>query len=318
VNIHKHARLTPVGRALLVRRVVKEGQSPASVALAAGVSRRTVYKWLERYRVEGEEGLVDRSSRPHRSPRRLPRARRRRIEDLRRKRWSSLRIARELRIPLSTVVVTQRRLGLGRLRSLAPQQPVIRYERKRPGEMLHIDTKKLGRIGRVGHRIHGDRRRCAPGIGWEYLYVCVDDASRHSYCEVLPDEKGVTAEGFLRRAIAHYQALGIRVERVMTDNGCGFISQAFGAALRDAGARHIRTRPYTPRTNGKAERFIQTCLREWAYAQPYAHSEHRIAALTPWLRFYNRERPHMGIHGRTPQQRLLELLPVNNVFINHT
>jgi len=318
VNIHKHARLTPAGRALLVRRVVEEGQSPASVALAAGVSRRTVYKWLERYRVEGEEGLVDRSSRPLRSPRRLPRSRRRRIEALRRKGWSSLRIARETGLPISTVVLTVRRLGLARLSSLEPPRPVIRYERKRPGELLHIDTKKLGRIERIGHRIHSDRSRRARGAGWEYLYVCIDDASRLSYCEVLPDEKGVTADGFIRRAIAHYQALGISVERVMTDNGSGFVSKTFAAALRQAGARHIRTRPYTPRTNGKAERFIQTCIREWAYAQPYSRSEQRLAALAPWLRFYNRERPHMGIRGRSPQQRLSELLAVNNVSVNDT
>jgi transposase InsO family protein len=314
VNVHKHARLTPAGRALLVRRVRIEGQSPSEVAAAMGVSRRTVHKWLSRFSLEGEAGLQDRSSRPRRSPGRLCRAQRRRIEQLRRRRWSSPRISRELRIPLSTVVVTLRRLGLARLKSLEPPRPVIRYERSRPGELLHIDTKKLGRIGRIGHRIHGDRSKAVPGIGWEYLHVCVDDASRLAYTEVLPDEKGHTCAAFLQRAAGWYRTLGICVERVMTDNGSGYVSHAFRTAMTTLGARHLRTRPYTPRTNGKAERFIQSALREWAYARAYRRSELRIAALSAWIRYYNRERPHMGIRGLSPQQRLRAL--VNNVPVN--
>jgi transposase InsO family protein len=316
VNVHKHARLTPAGRALLVRRVVEEKRSVGEVADAMGVSRRTVYKWLSRYRHEGEAGLQDRSSRPLRSPGRLVRSRRRRIEELRRRRWSSPRISRELRIPLSTVVVTLRRLGLARLKSLEPPRPVIRYERSRPGELLHLDTKKLGRIGRIGHRVHGDRSTRVRGIGWEYLHVCVDDASRLAYTEVLPDEKGDTCAAFLERATAWYRSLGICVERVMTDNGSGYVSRVFRTTMARLGARHIRTRPYTPRTNGKAERFIQSALREWAYARAYPRSEMRIAAMTAWIQYYNRERPHMGIRGLAPQQRLYNL--VNNVPVNDT
>jgi transposase InsO family protein len=314
VNVHKHARLTPAGRALLVRRVMEDGQRVGDVADAMGVSRRTVHKWLSRFKLEGGAGLQDRSSRPLRSPGRLRRTQRRRIEGLRRRGWSSPRIARELGIPLSTVVLTVRRLGLARLKSLEPPRPVLRYERSRPGELLHIDTKKLGRIGRIGHRVHGDRSTRVRGIGWEYLHVCVDDASRLAYTEVLPDERGHTCAAFLERAVAWYRSLGIRVERVMTDNGSGYVSHAFRTMMVSLQARHLRTRPYTPRTNGKAERFIQSVLRECAYARAYRRSGLRIAALGAWIRYYNRERPHMGIRGLSPQQRLRSL--VNNVPVN--
>lgn len=316
MNVHKHARLTPSGRALLVRRVLEEGQRPAEVARSMGVSTRTVYKWLSRFEHEGEAGLLDRSSRPLHSPHRLRRTLRRRIETLRRRRYTAPRIARELQLPVSTVVVTLRRLGLARLSHLEPPRTVIRYERSRPGELLHIDIKKLGRIVRVGHRIHGDRRQRVKGAGWEYLHVCVDDATRLAYTEILTDEKGASCAGFLTRAAAWYQSLGIRPERVMTDNGAGYCSRAFRAALAQLQARHLKTRPYTPRTNGKAERFIQSALREWAYARPYPNSRRRIAAMLPWIRFYNCERPHMGIRGLSPQQRLGCL--VNNVFVNDT
>jgi transposase InsO family protein len=305
--------LAPAGRERLVQRALN-GEKPKAVAAALGISERTVYKWLKRYREEGAAGLLDRSSRPHRSPNRISRVKRRRIEQLRRERWSSPRIARELRMPLSTVVLQMRRLGLSRLSRLDPPTPVIRYERSRPGELLHVDTKKLGGIRRVGHRIHGDRSTRGRGVGWEYLYVCVDDASRVSYCEILPDEKGPTAAGFITRAASWFGNQGVHVERVMTDNGCNFVAHAFREAVAQLGARHLRTRPYTPRTNGKAERFIQTSLREWAYARPYSHSQERLAALPTWLRFYNRERPHLGIGGRSPQLRLQEL--VNNVPVN--
>lgn len=314
MNVHKSARLTPAGRALLVRRVVEEGLSAREVALAMGVSVRTAYKWVSRFRYEGEEGLQDRSSRPLRSPRRLTRSRRRQIEKLRRKRYTSPRIARALQLPISTVVITLRRLGLERLSRLEPPRTVIRYERSRPGELLHMDTKKLGRIARVGHRIHGDRRTRVRGVGWEYLHVCVDDATRLAYTEVLTDEKGESCAAFLLRAAAWYRTLGIEPERVMTDNGSGYVSRAFRGALAQLRVRHLRTRPYTPRTNGKAERFIQTALREWAYARSYRNSRVRIAVMQAWIGFYNRERPHMGIRGLSPQQRLGFL--VNNVFVN--
>ena len=314
MNVHKCARLTPAGRALLVRRVVQEGLSAREVALAMGVSARTAYKWVSRFKYEGEAGLQDRSSRPLHSPRRLSRSRRRQIEKLRRKRYTAPQIARELKLPVSTVVVTLRRLGLERLSRLEPPRLVIRYERSRPGELLHVDTKKLGRIARVGHRIHGDRTTRVRGIGWEYLHVCVDDATRLAYTEVLTDEKGETCAAFLQRAVAWYRGLGIEPERVMTDNGSGYVSRVFRAALTRLRTRHLRTRPYTPRTNGKAERFIQTALREWAYGQPYRNSRIRIAAMRTWIRFYNRERPHMGIRGLSPQQRLVSL--VNNVPVN--
>lgn len=314
MNVHKHARLTPAGRALLVRRVLEEGLSTREVALAMGVSARTAYKWVSRFKFEGEAGLQDRTSRPLRSPKRLCRSRCRRIEELRRERWTSPRIARKLKLPVSTVVVTLRRLGLSRLSQLDPPRTVIRYERSRPGELLHIDTKKLGRIARIGHRINGDRRTRVAGIGWEYLHVCVDDATRLAYTEILTDEKGETCAGFLLRAAAWYRSLGITTERVMTDNGSGYRSYAFRGAMANLEARHLKTRPYTPRTNGKAERFIQSALREWAYARPYRNSRIRIAAMQPWIRFYNRERPHMGIRGLSPQQRLVSL--VNNVPVN--
>lgn len=316
MNVHKCARLTPAGRALLVKRILAEGLSAREVALAMGVSVRTAYKWLSRFKYEGEAGLQDRSSRPRHSPRRLARGRRRRIEQLRRKRYTAPRIARALKLPTSTVVVTLRRLGLERLSLLEPPRTVIRYERSRPGELLHMDTKKLGRIARIGHRINGDRRTRVVGIGWEYLHVCVDDATRLAYTEILTDEKGETCAGFLLRAAAWYRNLGITPERVMTDNGSGYRSYAFRGAMARLSARHLKTRPYTPRTNGKAERFIQSALREWAYARPYRNSRIRIAAMLPWIRFYNRERPHMGIRGLSPQQRLRSL--VNNVFVNDT
>lgn len=314
MNIHQSARLTPRGRALLVSRVLQAGESPSQVAAAMGVSRRTVHKWVTRFQSEGEAGLLDRSSRPHRSPTQLKRRRVRQIERLRRKRWSSPRIARELGLPISTVVVSLRRMKLNRLKSLEPPRPVIRYERSRPGELLHIDTKKLGRIGRVGHRINQDRTTRVRGIGWELYHVCIDDATRIAYTEILPDEKGETCAAFLTRAIEWFERNGVRIERVMTDNGSGYRSHAFRRALEAKGARHLKTRPYTPRTNGKAERFIQTSLKEWAYARPYRGSSERLAALAPWIRFYNTCRPHMGIGGKSPQLRLREL--VNNVPVN--
>lgn len=307
MNTHKNARLTPVGRAGLVHRVLVDRIPRADVATALGISLRTVHKWITRYRAGGAAALQDRSSRPHRSPRRLRRATLRQIARLRRQRRSSLAIAHELALPLSTVVMVQRRLGLRRLPALEPRHPVVRYERARPGELLHLDIKKLGRIARPGHRMHGDRRTRARGIGWEFLHVAIDDHSRLTYAELLPDECGATAAAFLARAAAWYQHHGIaRLERVMTDNGSPYVSHIFARALRTLAARHLRTRPYTPRTNGKAERVIQTLLREWAYAQSYPTSLRRSLALRPYLAYYNTQRPHTALNFHPPASRLAQ------------
>ena len=305
MNIHKNARLTAAGRALAARRVVHEGHKASDVSRSLGVSERTIWKWVARYRDGGLEALEDRSSRPHRSPTRTSARQIGRIEQLRRKRWTSPRIARRVGLAVSTVALILRRLGLNRLRFLEPKPVVVRYERERPGELLHLDTKKLGRIEGVGHRIHGDRRTRVRGIGWEFLHVCIDDHSRAVYQEVLPDEKAVTVTGFLKRAAAWYQSLGITVERVMTDNGSGYRSHVFRGAVEALGVRHIRTRPYTPKTNGKAERFIQTAIREWAYAAPYRSSAARTLALRGFTRYYNTARPHAALGYRPPLSRLL-------------
>jgi transposase InsO family protein len=298
--------LTPRGREQLIERI-ELGESVAAASAAVGVSKRTAHKWLGRQRAEGAEGLVDRSSRPHR----VRRARERQVVRLRRKRWTGAAIAEHLQMPLSTVGAVCRRQGVGRLRDLEPRPPVVRYERENAGELVHLDIKKLARIERIGHRIHGDRSRKVEGAGWEYLHVCVDDASRVSYAEVLADEKGVTCTAFLERAAAWFGQRGVVIERVMTDNGPGYLSKAFRRLLRRLGARHIRTRPYTPRTNGKAERFIQTCKREWAYVRPYRSSAARQGALAVFLCYYNCHRPHWGLGRITPQRRLTQL--VNNL-----
>ena len=307
MNVHKNAVLTPRGREQLINRI-EAGESGAAAAAAVGVSERTVWKWMARKRAGGLEALQDRSSRPHRSPKRVHRVRERQILRLRRKRWAQAAIGDHLGMALSTVGVVCRRGGLGRLPDAEHRPPVVRYERERPGELIHLDIKKLARIEAVGHRIHGDRSRKAEGAGWEYLHVCIDDASRVSYAEVLANERGVTCAVFLERAVAWFGDRGVQVERIMTDNGSGYVSKLFRAAIRRIGARHIRTRPYTPRTNGKAERFIQTCKREWAYARPYRNSGSRTDALATFLCIYNCHRPHWGIGRITPQLRLTQLM----------
>ena len=310
MNVHKNARTTPHSRAELVRRVLVERQSPMSVATDMGVSTHTVGKWVDRYQAEGEAGLLDRSSRPHQLRQPTPPAIVKRIEDLRRLRWTGKRIALETGVSPTTVSRVLRRLGLSKLKALEPAEPVRRYEREHPGELIHIDIKKLGRFHRVGHRITGDRtaqsndRTCGKGAGWEYVHVCIDDASRVAFSQILPDEKKESAIAFLNAAIAYYASLGITVARVMTDNGGCYKSKAFRAACKGLGLRHIRTRPYTPRTNGKAERFIQTCLREWAYARAYPTSDQRADELPRWLHSYNWHRPHGGIKYQTPISRL--------------
>ena len=288
----------------MVRRVVEGGQMPEAVSEAIGVCPRTVRKWAKRFRAEGVNGLRDRSSRPHRLYRPTPAAVVERIEGLRRQRWTGVRIAQETGVSKSTVSRILRRLGLSRLKALEPIEPPRRYERERPGELIHIDIKKLGRIGGVGHRITGDPSKRARGVGWDYVHVCIDDASRVAFCQIYPDERQDTAVAFLRAARAYYAALGITVERVMTDNGGCYRSKVFRAECARLGLRHIFTRPYTPRTNGKAERFIQTALREWAYATAYRLTAERTAQLTRWLHRYNWHRPHASLNAKTPIGRL--------------
>ena len=313
MNVHKHARMTVHGRLLLVQRVREAGWRVLEAAMAAGISERTAYTWLARYRAGGERALHDRSSAPARSPHRLPAETIATIERLRRQRWSGPRIARALGRPISTVGSVLRRLGLGRLSALEAKPPAVRYERSAAGELLHIDIKKLGRIDGFGHRVTGDRRQRARGLGWEYLHVAIDDASRLAYTEVLPDERGESCAGFLTRAAAWFASLGVRIERVMTDNAFAYTHcRAFKATLADLGARHLTTQPYRPRTNGKAERFIQTALREWLYARPYASSQARATDMPAWLHWYNHHRPHAGIHAATPASRLNNLLGNNS------
>jgi transposase InsO family protein len=271
---------------------------------AGGFSHHTVRKWASRYRCEGLAGLADRSSAPKHSPRRTPACREREVVALRRQWLTGDDIAQRLAMPRSTVCAIIRRRGLSQLPPTRKPAPVMRYEHKQPGDMLHLDVKKLGKIGRVGHRIHGDRRRCSRGIGWEFVHVCIDDHSRVAYVEVLADEKGATAAGFLRRAVAWYAARGVTCQRVLTDNGSCYLSSDFAEARHELGLKHLRTRPYTPRTNGKAERLIKTLLREWAYAKPYQHSGQRTRALRTYLNRYNHRRPHGSLGRRPPMSRL--------------
>ena len=314
MNIHKNARTTPHSRLLMVRRVLEQKQPATRVAADFGISERTVRKWLARWRAGGEPALNDRSSAAAR-PRRLPAAQVAAIEALRRQRLTSPVIARRLGLPLSTVGGVLRRLGLGRLKCLDPPAPVVRYQRERPGELVHIDSKKLGKIAGIGHRITGRRSGMInrhPGIGWEYLHVAVDDASRLAYTEILPDERKASAIAFLARALAWFARHRVTIERIMTDNGSAYRSHDFRAACASAGLRHLRTRPYTPRTNGKAERFLQTVMRECAYARAFASSQERAAALPHWLHLYNVHRPHTALAGQPPISRLT----MNNLLGN--
>jgi transposase InsO family protein len=301
MNAHKNARTTPFGRAVMVRRVLEDGWSVAAAADAFEISTRTVRKWLARFRSEGAAGLHNRSSAPHLVANKLPGPWLAMVARLRRDyRMTSEEIAARLHLARSTVAGHLARLGLGRLSHLRPSEPARRYNRARAGELVHLDTKKLARFRRVGHRITGNRRHGSDGAGWEFVHVAVDDASRLAYVEILSDEKRQSVTGFLVRALRWFRRLGIRVERVMTDNGAGYVSRLFGKACRMLRLRHVRTRPYTPRTNGKAERFIQTLLREWAYALPYRSSDTRAADLPRWLRHYNHERPHASLARQAP------------------
>lgn len=306
MNSHKNARLGFAGRACLVERLLEDGWSTTETAAAFGVSVQTVRKWRRRYQAEGRDGLRDHASRPHRSPRQVSAMLERRIARLRTQRRSGPQIADALALPLSTVGDVLRRLGLGRLPSLTVRPPIVRYERERPGELLHIDAKKLGRIVVVGHRITGDRAVRGPRrrTGWETLHVAIDDCSRVAYAELLPDETAASAVVFLAHAVAWLATLGVRVEAVMTDNAFCYVHRQYATAIAALGLRHLRTRPYTPRTNGKAERFIQTALREWAYAKPYRSSRARAGALGPFLTSYNTTRPHTAHDRKPPISRL--------------
>ena len=309
MNIHKNARLTPIGRERLVQAILS-GRTPEAAAHAAGVCPRTARKWLSRFETEGRAGLMDRSSRPNRLYRPTPAAIVKQVEVLRRQRFTGKHIAAELGLSPATVSRILRRLGLNRMRNLEPAEPVRRYERAAPGEMIHIDIKKLGRFEQIGHRITGDRTRQSSrrgngwGAGWEFVHVCIDDHSRIAFSQIKPDEKADSAVPFLKAAVAYYKSLGIKVERVMTDNGPCYKSFAFRDACIDLGIKHIRTKPYTPKTNGKAERFIQTSLREWAYAQAYPTSDRRGEDLPIGLHRYNWHRPHGVIKSQTPFSRL--------------
>jgi transposase InsO family protein len=304
MKLHRNAKSTPTSRLLLVRRVLVEGWSDAAAAQGFAVSVRTVAKWVRRFTEGGVAALEDASSRPGPPPHQTPPAAVALIRRLREQHglpaWAS---GRALRIPRSTVSAWLRRLGLNR-QAAAPPLPVQRYEWPHPGDLRHVDIKPLGRMGQVGHRIHGDRRRATPGIGWEYVHVAVDDHTRVADVEVLADQLGTTCAAFLARAVAWFQARGVTVRRGMSDNGSGYGSRAWrttGAAL---GVRHLRTRAYTPRTNGKAERFIHTLLREWAYVEPYESSQLRRSKLRPSLPYYNRQRPHASLGYQAPWSRL--------------
>lgn len=316
MRLHGNARTCPKSRKLLCDRVRLQGWKVREAAQAAGVSERTGFKWLARYDRDGEAGLIDLSSRPHSTPVAVSEERISAIAGLRRLRMTGAQIAGALSMPTSTVATVLRRLGIGRLSNLEPEEPPNRYERRHPGELVHIDVKKLGRFRHPGHRVHGDRSSRSRRAGWEYVHVCVDDATRVAYVEVLSDEKAITAIGFLRRAMAFYRSMGVEVQRVMTDNGAPYVSFAHAAACRALGLRHIRTRPYRPRTNGKAERFIRTMLNECIYAAIYQSSEQRRKALQAWVERYNERRPHGSLGGQAPMTRLRQSL--NNVLVAHS
>jgi transposase InsO family protein len=317
MKLHANARTCPHSRRLAVERVEVQGWTLAAAAEAAGVSVRTVSKWRRRYRAEGEQGLWDRSSAPSLVPRRTGEVPIALIATLRRLRMTGAEIAEALSMPASTVSGILTRIGLGKLSRLEPLEPPNRYEKQRPGELVHVDVKKLGKIARAGHRVTGrvsggGHHRRVYGLGWEYVHVCVDDATRLVYVEVLDDEKAVTAVGFLRRAIAHFAAYGIRVERLMTDNGSAYRATIHALACKTLRIKHLRTRPYRPRTNGKAERFIRTLLAGWAYGAIYRDSNERHRALPGWIDYYTRRRPHRSLSRQTPLERL-HTLNRNNV-----
>jgi transposase InsO family protein len=306
MDTHKNAPLTPKGREAMVRCVIDGGLGKAATARQFNTTPKTVAKWVDRFRADGVDGLRDRSSRPLSLPGQTAPATCAAVEALRRQRYTGKQIAAEVGVSPATVSRILRRLGLNRMRDLEPAEPVRRYEREHPGDMIHLDIKKLGRFDKIGHRITGDRtgQSNGRGVGWEYVHVCIDDNSRVAFSQILPDEKAVSAVAFLSAAVAYYKSLGVTVTRVMTDNGSCYKAFDFRDACIELGLKHVRTKPYTPKTNGKAERFIQTALREWAYAQAYPTSDRRADELPVWLHRYNWHRPHGGIKSKTPISRL--------------
>lgn len=303
MKAHRNARTTLHSRRELVERI-RQGLPAWQVAQELGISRQTVQKWLARARTQGDPGLQERSSRPAHSPTALPKSKLERIAALRQQRLTAAQIAQRLSLPRSTVSRHLVGLGMGKLPPLHPPPPVVRYEREHPGELLHIDTKKLGRFQRLGHRVTGDRQHCSEGAGWDFLHVCVDDASRLAYVEIHPNERRYTATRFLIHAVRFYRDHGITTQRVMTDNGNAYRSRPFAKTCQWLNVQHKRTRPYTPRTNGKVERFIQTLLRQWAYQRAYPNSGIRNAALPAWLHQYNHHRPHASLGHQPPVSRL--------------
>jgi transposase InsO family protein len=303
VKLHRNAKTTPHMRALLVDRIRHQQWTPATAASAAGISVRSAYKWLARHRTGGASALQDRASTPHHQPRRTAPTVTARIVAARYERRTAWAIGVQLQVPRSTVAAVLVRAGLNRLARLTPPPAVIRYEWPHPGNLVHLDVKPLARIAGVGHRIHGDRRARVEGIGWEYAHVAIDDHSRAAYVEVLPDQTGATTAAFLQRTLAWFARRGVRITRVLTDNGGNYRSRRFLAAATRQAVRLKRARPYRPQTNGKAERFIQTLIREWAYARPYATSARRTRALQPWVRGYNVARPHAALGYQPPCSR---------------
>ena len=318
MNIHKNARLTPIRREEMARSVIDGLVSKAQTARVYGVSAKIVSRWTTRFLAEGRAGMQDRSSRPKVIPNQTAQALAERIITLRRRRLCGLHIALQTGVSPATVSRVLHRAGLSRVRDLAPPEPVVRYEYREPGGLIHLDIKKLGRFERVGHRITGDRtgQSNGRGVGWEYVHVCIDDASRIAVTGIFPDEKAVSAIAALRAAVAYYQGFGVTVTRVMTDNGSCYKAKTFATACKDLKLKHIRTKPYTPKTNGKAERFIQTALREWAYARAYATSEQRKAQLPEWTHMYNWHRPHGSLNSKPPFSRLGQ--PMDNLLRFHT
>ncbi|KTT26493.1 integrase [Pseudomonas oryzihabitans] len=312
MNLHKHARLTPRGRAFLVQRMLT-GLRAEDAAQAAGVSVRKAYKWLRRFREEGESGLLDRSSRPHSCPHGTSSDRVAQLIRRRRSRHTYRQIAQLLGMAVSTIARRLKQTGFHRLAELEPAPVVVRYEYPKAGDLLHLDIKKLGRFLRPGHRMTGDRQQGCDGAGWEFVHVAIDDASRLAFISLHPDERGSSACRALLQAVRYYRGLGIRV---MTDNGACYRSHSFQRLCARLGLKHIRTKPYTPRTNGKAERFIQTSLREWAYARSYDSSEQRARHLPAWLHHYNWHRPHSSLDYKPPISRAP--LPLNNVLGLHS
>lgn len=316
MNIHKNARLTFARRIELIRDMTEAGFSPAVAGTMHGVSATTASKWLGRFLALGEAGLADRSSRPKRSPAAIAPQKALSIVELRRRRLTHAAIARALGLSKSTVGRVLRRAGLSKLSDLVPSEPVRRYEHALPGDMLHIDTKKLGRIGQPGHRVTGRRAERVRGIGWEHLFVAVDDHSRIGFTDIYPDDRKGSAEQFLRNCVAYFASVGVRVRRVLTDNGPAFRSTPWRLTCVELGIKHSFTGPYSPKTNGKAERFIQSALREWAYPWVYQTSSERTQLLEAWIHHYNWHRPHQGIGGSAPMSRLRTF--TNNLLTLHS